>query len=143
MSARVLIATETYAPEVGGGETQARALAEGLVARGFQVRLLTRRSRAGSPRSEELGGVCVERLPPTGPGQGKKWLLLLPLVLALLMVGLLVFLGHSNVGALIGYGISVWAGVTTLLEFWAAIRVRVRSKKENLLISHVLKVPVG
>ena len=57
----------------------------------------------------------------------------LPLVLSLLTVGLLMVLGFTNIGALIGYGISVWAGVTTLLEFWAAMRVRVRSKKENYL----------
>ncbi len=57
----------------------------------------------------------------------------LPLLLALLTVGLLLVLGHTNVGALIGYGISVWAGMTTLLEFWYAIRVRARSRQESYL----------
>lgn len=84
MTRRLVIVTETYAPETGGGETQARAVAEGLVARGFQVDLLTRRSRPDSPRRETIGGVAVRRLAPSGGGQRKKWLLLLPLAAALL-----------------------------------------------------------
>ena len=77
---RVLILTETYAPEVGGGETQARALAEGLVARGMRVGLLTRRSRPESARLESIGGVEVHRMGPTGRGQRKKWALLVSLL---------------------------------------------------------------
>ena len=80
---RVLILTETYAPEIGGGETQARDLAEGLVALGMQVTLLTRRSRRDSPRSEVIHGVAVERRGPAGRGQTKKWALLAALVPAL------------------------------------------------------------
>ena len=41
---RICILTETYHPVVGGGETQARSLAEGLVAQGHEVILITRRS---------------------------------------------------------------------------------------------------
>ena len=81
---RVLILTETYTPEVGGGETQARALAEGLVGLGMSVGLLTRRSQSDSPRTETLGGVDVQRRGPSGRGQLKKWALLVTLLPELL-----------------------------------------------------------
>ena len=69
----VLIFTETYAPEIGGGETQARLLAEGLVALGYHVSILTRRSRRTLPKVEQQGNVTVYRIGPAGSGQLKKW----------------------------------------------------------------------
>lgn len=75
-SLKVCIFTETYYPVVGGGETQARILADGLVASGFPVIILTRRSDPALKRIEQLGEVTVHRLPPVGSGQLKKWGLL-------------------------------------------------------------------
>ena len=75
-SPKVCIFTETYYPVVGGGETQARILADGLVASGFSVIILTRRSDPALKRIEQLGEVTVYRLPPVGRGQLKKWGLL-------------------------------------------------------------------
>jgi glycosyltransferase involved in cell wall biosynthesis len=69
----VCIFTETFHPVVGGGETQARLLAEGLASRGISVCILTRRSDPTLPRAERYGDVKVFRLPPAGPGQLKKW----------------------------------------------------------------------
>jgi glycosyltransferase involved in cell wall biosynthesis len=73
---KVCILTETYHPVIGGGETQARLLAEGLVALGARVCVVTRRSDAGLPKQERQGAVAVHRLAPTGSGQLKKWGLL-------------------------------------------------------------------
>ncbi|HRQ37276.1 MAG TPA: glycosyltransferase family 4 protein [Chloroflexota bacterium] len=73
---KVCIFTETYYPVVGGGETQARLLAEGLAAEGTAVIILTRRSDASLPKVEHFGAVTVYRLPPVGRGQLKKWGLL-------------------------------------------------------------------
>jgi glycosyltransferase involved in cell wall biosynthesis len=70
---RVLIFTETFHPVVGGGETQARLLAEGLLAAGAPARVLTRRSDANLARIEQLGDVIVHRIPPPGRGQLMKW----------------------------------------------------------------------
>jgi len=70
---KVCIFTETYYPEVGGGETQAHLLAEGLIACGHSVIILTRRSRRPSDRFELVGVTPVFRLPPPGSGQLKKW----------------------------------------------------------------------
>jgi glycosyltransferase involved in cell wall biosynthesis len=70
---RVLIFTETFYPVVGGGETQARLLAEGLLAAGAPVRVLTRRSDANLAKVEHLGELIVHRIPPSGRGQLKKW----------------------------------------------------------------------
>jgi glycosyltransferase involved in cell wall biosynthesis len=73
---KVCILTETYHPVIGGGETQARLLAEGLVALGARVCVVTRRSDAALPKQERQGAVTVHRLVPTGSGQLKKWGLL-------------------------------------------------------------------
>lgn len=77
---RVCILLETYHPEIGGGETQGRLLAQGLSARGFEVVIVTRRTRRGLPRREAIGGVPVRRVGPAGPGRLKKWGLLLTAV---------------------------------------------------------------
>ncbi len=73
---RICLLTETYYPVVGGGETQAQLLAEGLVAKGFAVIIVTRRSDAALKKVEQVGPVTVYRLPPVGAGQLKKWGLL-------------------------------------------------------------------
>lgn len=62
---------------IGGGETQARLLAEGLTAHGHSVVVLTRRTDAELRRHEIHGHVSVYRLAPVGSGQLKKWGLLL------------------------------------------------------------------
>jgi len=72
---KVCIFTETFHPVIGGGETQARLLAEGLVARGFEVFVLTRRSDDSLPAVEQVGAVRVHRVGPSGRGQLKKWAL--------------------------------------------------------------------
>lgn len=74
---KICIFTETYYPVVGGGETQARLLAEGLIENGHFVIILTRRSDASLKRYEQYGDVNVYRLSPVGRGQLKKWGLLL------------------------------------------------------------------
>jgi glycosyltransferase involved in cell wall biosynthesis len=74
---RACIFTETYAPVVGGGETQARLLAEALQTRGIPVFVLTRRSGDDLLRREVVEGIPVVRLPPSGRGQLRKWGLLL------------------------------------------------------------------
>jgi glycosyltransferase involved in cell wall biosynthesis len=74
---RLCIFTETYAPEVGGGETQARLLAEGLAAGGHYATILTRKSSTASGSFELFGATPVFRLSPAGHGQLKKWGLIL------------------------------------------------------------------
>jgi glycosyltransferase involved in cell wall biosynthesis len=81
---RACLLTETYYPVTGGGETQARALAEGLAAAGSHVMVLTRRSHAALEPFEQLGGVNIFRLPPTGPHHLKKWGLLFSTFLVLI-----------------------------------------------------------
>lgn len=83
---KVCIFTETYYPVMGGGETQSRLLAEGLIANGHSVILLTRRSDASLLEQERYGGLDVYRLAPSGRGQLKKWGLLfssLPMLIRL------------------------------------------------------------
>ena len=73
---KICIFTETYYPVVGGGETQAQLLAEGLTAQGHSVLILTRRSDVSLKTHERYGDLDVYRLPPSGVGQLKKWGLL-------------------------------------------------------------------
>jgi glycosyltransferase involved in cell wall biosynthesis len=70
---RVCLLTETFHPVTGGGETQARALAEGLHALGAEVTLVTRRSDAALPAKETVDGVTVYRVGPVGSGHLRKW----------------------------------------------------------------------
>ena len=81
---KICIFTETYYPVVGGGETQARLLADGLIANGHSVLILTRRSDAVLRQHENYGDVSVYRLAPLGSGQLKKWGLLLSSLPALI-----------------------------------------------------------
>ena len=74
---KICIFTETYYPVVGGGETQARLLAEGLITNGHSVIVLARSSDAALRQHENYGDVSVYRLAPVGSGQLKKWGLLL------------------------------------------------------------------
>jgi glycosyltransferase involved in cell wall biosynthesis len=70
---RVLLATETFAPEIGGGERQASLLAHGLLRRGHPVTLLTRRTRSELPAEDLVDGLRILRLPPVGPGRRVRW----------------------------------------------------------------------
>ena len=79
----ICIFTETYYPVVGGGETQARLLAEGLVAKNYKVMVLTRRTNSTQKRRENIRGVEVFRLAPRGGQHWKKWGLLFTGLLAL------------------------------------------------------------
>lgn len=81
---KICIFTETYCPVVGGGESQARLLAEGLVANGHSAMVLTRRSDVSLKQLENYGEVIVYRLSPAGTGQMKKWGLLLSSIPALI-----------------------------------------------------------
>ena len=73
MTGAVCILTETYHPVVGGGETQARALGEGLAAGGWEVAILTRRSDAALKKVEQYDGLTVHRLRPVGSQHTRKW----------------------------------------------------------------------
>ena len=69
--------TETYHPEVGGGETQARSLTKGLSTRCLPVCVVTRRSSPDFEKVEQDGPVSVYRVGPVGRQHYKKWGLLL------------------------------------------------------------------
>jgi glycosyltransferase involved in cell wall biosynthesis len=58
---RVLLHCVYYPPEVGGLESHVAALAEGLAARGHEVRVITSRSLPGVPARETRNGVDVVR----------------------------------------------------------------------------------
>ena len=73
---RVCFLLESFFPVMGGTETQARILAEDLLANGIRVLIVTRRSdRSFKPR-EDLGGIKIFRVPPAGKGHLTKWGLL-------------------------------------------------------------------
>jgi glycosyltransferase involved in cell wall biosynthesis len=103
---KVCIFTETYHPVIGGGETQARALAESLVSNGFPVIVLTRRSDASLQKFERSGGVTVYRLPPVGKQHLKKWGLLLSSIPALIKL-----CRHYDLILVSGFRVTGMAGV--------------------------------
>jgi glycosyltransferase involved in cell wall biosynthesis len=101
---KVCIFTETYYPVIGGGETQARLLAERLVRAGFSVIILTRWSDSSLKKREQYGEITVYRLPPVGTGQMKKWGLIftsLPILLKLRKQYDLIFISGFRIIGLI------------------------------------------
>jgi glycosyltransferase involved in cell wall biosynthesis len=72
---RVLFLTESFHPVLGGGETHVRQLGADLVARGDQATVITRRGEASWPAEDEVDGIRVRRVPPTGPGRIGKYLM--------------------------------------------------------------------
>jgi NAD(P)-dependent dehydrogenase (short-subunit alcohol dehydrogenase family) len=70
---KIGIFTETYYPVVGGGETQARLLAEGLITNGHSVIVLTRRSDPALRKHEAYGDAAQHRsaLREQDPEQGE------------------------------------------------------------------------
>jgi glycosyltransferase involved in cell wall biosynthesis len=81
--AGVLFLTESFHPVLGGGETHIRALGAALLADGFRVTVVTRRTDAAWPARESLDGIEVLRVAPSGPGRLGKYGMVLPAVLAL------------------------------------------------------------
>ena len=69
----VCIMTETFHPVTGGGETQARALAEGFKAAGVGAHVITRRTDRALRATDTVAGIPVHRTGPTGRGHLKKW----------------------------------------------------------------------
>lgn len=73
---RVCLLTETFHPEIGGGESQARLLAGRLRDRGWNIKIVTRRSVGRTAVRERVDGIEVHRVPPTGHGRFRKWALI-------------------------------------------------------------------
>jgi glycosyltransferase involved in cell wall biosynthesis len=80
---RVLFLAESFHPVLGGGETHVRRLGRQLVAMGVGATVLTRRADSQWPSREEIDGVRVIRVPPSGPGRTGKYLMV-PAALAAL-----------------------------------------------------------
>jgi glycosyltransferase involved in cell wall biosynthesis len=73
---RVCLLTETYYPVTGGGETQTRVLAAGLLAHSFQVIIITRRSHDSLKTVDVVDGVFVYRIAPVGTSRFTRWRML-------------------------------------------------------------------
>jgi glycosyltransferase involved in cell wall biosynthesis len=79
---RVLFLAESFHPVLGGGETHLRRLGSALVAGGDPATVVTRRGELSWPAMDELDGVRVRRVPPSGPGRVGKYLMLPAAVVA-------------------------------------------------------------
>lgn len=93
---RVCLITESFYPDlIGGLELHAYAVAEGLIARGLSVSVLTRKVCAGAPSFAVVGRVPVRRIPPAGMFKGRGWRSLGPM--AVLPPAILLWLlGHRG-----------------------------------------------
>jgi glycosyltransferase involved in cell wall biosynthesis len=93
---------ETFYPELGGGESQARLLAERLAERGHDVMVVTRRSDVSLARRDRLGSIRIARVGPAGHGGAKRWPMLLTAGTALLRrhreFDILLVLGFRTLG---------------------------------------------
>ena len=72
---RICMLLESYAPVVGGMETQARILCRNLASRGFAVTIVTRRPSRGTAKHQTTNGVEIHRIAPVGPSSRLRWIL--------------------------------------------------------------------
>lgn len=80
----VALVISSFHPRVGGGETHARILGRELVRLGVPVTVFTRAHDSALPRSDAVDGVPVVRVGPSGHPRLGKYLMLLPVLAALL-----------------------------------------------------------
>ena len=73
----VCVFIECYYPQLGGTTTHARLLARDLSRRGMPHFVITRQLTPDTPRLEQVDGLRVVRVKPTGEGSIKKWGMLL------------------------------------------------------------------
>jgi glycosyltransferase involved in cell wall biosynthesis len=73
---RLLFLTESFWPVVGGGEIHIRELATRLVRDGMACTVVTRRSQVSWPAAQDLEGVRILRVAPSGLGRAGKYLML-------------------------------------------------------------------
>jgi glycosyltransferase involved in cell wall biosynthesis len=84
---RVLFFTESFHPVFGGGENHIRQLGARLVEMGHEATVVTRRSEAGWPSEDEVDGIRVRRVAPSGPARTGKYLMVPGALRALLREG--------------------------------------------------------
>jgi len=80
---RIYVLTPAFLPEIGGQENHIHELAAGLIARGMQVLVVTRRFDRSHAAREVLRTVPVVRFTPTGETKGAGWRAVLPLMILL------------------------------------------------------------
>jgi len=73
---RLCIVIGGFPPFVGGGERHAVDLAREWVRQGHQVTVLTRKMKSDWPAEEELDGIRIRRIPPTGSNSWGKYALI-------------------------------------------------------------------
>ena len=84
---RVLFLAESFHPVLGGGETHIRQLGGRLVAMGHVVTVVTRRGAASWPSVDEVDGIRVRRVRPSGPARTGKYLMVPGMLRAVLHEG--------------------------------------------------------
>lgn len=72
---RVLFLTESFHPVLGGGETHIHQLGTRLAAMGHPATVVTRRSEVAWPTRDEVDGIRVRRVGPSGPARMGKYLM--------------------------------------------------------------------
>jgi glycosyltransferase involved in cell wall biosynthesis len=84
---RVCFLSEEFYPVMAGVEVHVMNLAGKLLENGIKAFVVTRRLTRQLPRREEVGGIPVYRVPPTGAGPLKKWLMMMPIMAFLIRMG--------------------------------------------------------
>ena len=81
---RICLLTNSFYPIIGGGETHALLLCREWLKRGVSVSVLTRRTTPDLRREENLEGLMIRRLPPSGFRRFGKYLMTIPTYFELL-----------------------------------------------------------
>lgn len=81
---RICLLTNSFYPVIGGGETHALLLCREWQKRGASVFVMTRRITSDLKREENLDGLTIRRLPPSGFRRFGKYLMIIPTYFELL-----------------------------------------------------------
>jgi len=71
----ILFLTESFHPVLGGGEVHIRQLGRALVEGGLRATVVTRRIDAAWPAEDEIDGIRIVRVGPSGVGRGGKYVM--------------------------------------------------------------------
>ena len=76
---------ESYYPIIGGGESQSLLLNKALVDKNNRVTVITRRSEKNFKKNENIDGVIIKRILPTGYGHFSRWIMVFTSIPQLIM----------------------------------------------------------
>ncbi len=153
---RIVFVVPDYEPSLGGTTRHTKNLAGALVARGYDVTVLTQRIDMSWPRTEERNGITVHRLGPPGRGAFAMKLLVLHVAwwlrrhrATIAIVNVIMYPDFAVAAQSVGLGattVMIWAGVgdaTDALSFDQTLAKRALARLRRRALGQVANVTLS